>query len=156
MWYLNNLIMLISKAAYINIAIKGYDMCDSSSDIRRIIEKRGKQYILTKMIGMAVRFMGLIIISVGNGAFMFLMLNHFNSWNNLAANWLNPCIAAMLIGFIIFQPIMNLYNMASETIILCLLTDLEMGRPKKLRSPILKYFLPKEEEGVEYSGVEWR
>lgn len=97
------------------------------------------------MISIIIRYLGYMFIMMSNGGFMYLMLNYYVPWTGLTKYWVYPCVIASLIGLFIALPFLIIFNISSETIIMCLIIDSEQRRPRHLRPQIMKYFLAKED-----------
>ena len=94
--------------------------------------------------GKIVRFCGtILIIGISFGS-MYAMLNFLPIplfKDLVVVSWMNPCILACLIGFIISEPYMSVFDIATETIMVCLMFDFDMERPKEERPLIFEYFI---------------
>jgi len=122
------------------MALTGMNLCKSAKDSQKLIYKKGSRYVFTMITGMAFRFVGVVFIAGATGGFMYFMLHNYVPWVGLAVNWINPTIIASLIGLIIAGPFMSVLNIASETIIVCMMIDEKLERPQGLRPKIMELF----------------
>ena len=86
------------------------------------------------------RLFGVVFIAASTFGFMYLMLNNYVQWVGLAINWLTPAIVGSFFGLIIAGPFMSVLNIASETIVVCMMVDETMHRPKELRPQAFEVF----------------
>ena len=122
------------------MALTGMNLCDSSRDAQKLIYKKGSRYVLTMVTGMMMRFVGVVFIAGANGAVTYFMLKNYVPWYGLAVDWLNPVVVAVIIGLLIAGPFMSVFHIAAETLVVCMMVDERMDRPRSARPKIMEIF----------------
>ena len=73
-------------------------------------------------------FLGKVFISVGNTAVCFFIVDGWPELNEKINSPIGPLIAVFLISYIIASVFMALFSIASNSLVQCFLTDVELSR----------------------------
>jgi len=130
----------INRNAYIDIAIQGTDFCTAAKNaIKMIIDQGGAMAILNGATWVFSIF-GEVLITLCSGALAYVIVTHgsYADMTDSASSVPDPTavtIVACLIGFVVALGFMNVFDMASDTMIYCVGYDRNSGKNYKSYAP---------------------
>mmetsp|Transcript_36700 Transcript_36700/g.97813 ORF Transcript_36700/g.97813 Transcript_36700/m.97813 type:complete len:359 (-) Transcript_36700:85-1161(-) len=134
-WMFEKCLKFMSKKAYIQIALMGTPFCESAKASFYLLARNPLNFALLSMFGNLLRWIGVSFIVVASALVGFLCLNLMDPQTPPVA----PMAAFVLLAYMVGSAFMNVFGLAADTILHCLLASKEMGLsderlPKQLRS----------------------
>ncbi|XP_065191270.1 choline transporter-like protein 4 [Sycon ciliatum] len=131
-WCLEKILKFINKNAYILIAIYGYNFCKAARKAFNLILRNIVRVVVLNKITAFILFLGKLLITGITGVIAFYVFDHLRTKEGLNY-YLIPIIFLCIVAFITAHGFLNVFDMAIDTIFLCVLEDLERndGSPNK-------------------------
>jgi len=146
-----DIVSFINKNAYIDMAITSHNFCDAAKQaVQMIVELGGAMAILNGATFVFTVF-GALLITLASGALAYVAAAHgaFAGTESEASTEcpLAPMIVSMLIGCLVALDFMNVFDMASDTLLYCYGVDLHSGKGGYTAPAALKELVHSGEHG---------
>ena len=93
-----------------------------------LVLKNSGTFMVSEGVTGIFMFLGKIFISVGNTATCYFIVDDWPELKEQINSPIGPMVAVFLISFVIASVFMALFSIASNAIVQCFLTDVELSR----------------------------
>ncbi|KAM3144620.1 hypothetical protein pb186bvf_003227 [Paramecium bursaria] len=134
----------LTQNAYIMMAIQGQSFCQSAHHAFYLVMRNKASIAVTDGIGEIFTTISNLFIGAASALIGFVMITQIPAYSETITSPLFPTLFFLFIALIIGSLFMNIYGMATDTILLCYLADVELfhnqGGAQSV-PPALKEFL---------------
>lgn len=138
LWFLEKCVKMISKNAYIQIALTNNNFCTSAWHSFALIIKNAHRFGLTHTIGAVYTFFGVIVISAATSGLGYLWLTNQASLN--LASPIPPTVAVAIIALMIAYQFLSIIAFSMDAVLQSYLLDEEMKCPGNNRPDKMQQF----------------
>ncbi len=93
-----------------------------------LVLKNSGTFMVSEGITGIFMFLGKIFISVGNTTICYFIVDNWQELKEKINSPIGPMIAVFLISYVISSVFMALFSIASNSLVQCFLTDVELSR----------------------------
>jgi len=141
-------VQMITRNAYIYVAIKGDGFLGSGRRVFSLIFNHGTIFAVVNVLGEIIVFLGKVCIALCATFAAYLMLNYIPEFqaagkSPLSATWL-PILITLFFSYVVGAGFMMIFDLAVDTVLVCYVTDCEENKenggpaePKHFRADIL-------------------
>merc|ERR1712232_253651 len=142
-------VKFLNKNAYIQIAVRGTNFCASAKKAFEIITQNFARFGILATLGYAIHFIGYVFIISATMVLGYLIAKELHPTISLAV----PLVMYFCLGYIVGNLYMNVFGMAVDTSLQCVIFAEEKGIGEKVCPHELKRILNKSmQERVEKTG----
>ena len=125
-------VQLITRNAYIFVAIKGDGFLGSGRRVFKLIMDHGTVFAVVNVLGEIIVFLGKLCIAVTSTFACYLMLNNISEFsatgkNPLSSTWL-PVLITLFFSYVVGASFMMVFDLAVDTVLVCYVTDCDENK----------------------------
>lgn len=127
-----DVVEFVNKNAYIDMAITSNDFCAAAKNAMKMIIELGSAMAILNGATFVFTLFGTIVISLGSGAFTYLMVNQGTFADQKSefdvADPMAPMVVSCMIGVLVALSFMHIFDMTSDTLLYCYGVDSSLGK----------------------------
>ena len=125
-------VQLITRNAYIFVAIKGEGFLSSGRRVFGLIMNHGTVFMVVNVLAEIIVFLGKVVIAVTAAFACYLLLNHLPMFSAtgaqpLSGTWL-PILITLFFAYVVGAGFMMIFDLAVDTVLVCYVTDCDENK----------------------------
>ena len=125
-------VQLITRNAYIFVAIKGDGFLGSGRRVFSLIMSHGTVFAVVNVLGEIIVFLGKVAISLTSTFVCYLILNYYADFQAggkmpLSGTWL-PILITLFFSYVVGAGFMMVFDLAVDTVLVCYVTDCDENK----------------------------
>ena len=121
-------IKFLNRNAFVQVALHSRNFCVSAMNAFLLVLKNSGTFFVSDGIGSVFIFLGKVFISVVNTGGCYVGLLNWPQIKDKLNSPIPPMVAVFLISYVIASVFMALFSIASNALVQCFLTDVEISR----------------------------
>lgn len=122
-------IEMVTRNAYIFIAVKGYSFCQAGRQVFRLIINNAATLATVNVLGEIIMFLGKLFITAGCGWVAYAILDNMPEFQSDGSNPINSSWLVILVtcifAYFVASAFMVTFDLSVDTVLVCYVTDME-------------------------------
>jgi len=123
-------VLFLTKNAYIQVAIRSICFCCAAREAFRLVLRNIARFTLVSAFAGIFTFFGKMLIGLGTAFICWFLLTEWSEVKDQLYSAIVPTIACFIIGYVLGNLFLTVYDLSCSAILQCFLVDEETGTGK--------------------------
>lgn len=128
MWFLDNIVMIINRDAYVEIAIHGYSFLDAARRAFTVLATNPLKLLAMKSVSTILLGVAKICVVFGTVSMAIILLE--DKSHQLNYSW-SPVVVSAIYAYIVAHWFLSVYEMVIDALFICYCEDFEISKNRE-------------------------